>query len=42
MAGLPADTWIRLIVWLILGFIVYFAYGKSHSHLSRGIGTSPT
>jgi basic amino acid/polyamine antiporter, APA family len=42
MAGLPADTWIRLIVWLILGLIVYFAYGKSHSHLSRGIGTSPT
>ena len=42
MAGLPADTWIRLIVWLILGFIVYFAYGKSHSHLTRGIGTSPT
>jgi APA family basic amino acid/polyamine antiporter len=42
MAGLPADTWIRLIVWLILGFIVYFAYGKSHSHLTRGIGTSVT
>ncbi len=42
MAGLPTDTWIRLIVWLILGFIVYFAYGKSHSHLTRGIGTSVT
>jgi basic amino acid/polyamine antiporter, APA family len=42
MAGLPGDTWIRLIVWLILGLVVYFAYGKRHSHLSRGIGTSPT
>ena len=42
MAGLPGDTWIRLIVWLILGLVVYFAYGKRHSHLGRGIGTSPT
>ena len=36
MAGLPGDTWIRLIVWLVIGLIVYFAYGKSHSHLGRG------
>jgi APA family basic amino acid/polyamine antiporter len=40
MLGLPHDTWIRLIVWLILGFIVYFAYGKSHSHLTRGVGSA--
>ncbi|HEV7990528.1 MAG TPA: amino acid permease [Gemmatimonadaceae bacterium] len=36
MAGLPGDTWIRLIVWLILGLVVYFAYGKGHSHIGRG------
>ncbi|HET9796426.1 MAG TPA: amino acid permease [Gemmatimonadaceae bacterium] len=36
MAGLPKDTWIRLIVWLVIGLAVYFAYGKSHSHLGRG------
>jgi APA family basic amino acid/polyamine antiporter len=36
MAGLPKDTWIRLIIWLVLGLIVYFAYGRSHSHISRG------
>jgi APA family basic amino acid/polyamine antiporter len=36
MAGLPGDTWIRLIVWLILGLIVYFAYGKGHSHIGSG------
>ena len=35
MAALPADTWIRLFVWLILGLIIYFAYGKKHSHLGR-------
>jgi len=36
MAGLPLDTWLRLFVWLVLGLVVYFAYGKSHSHLGRG------
>jgi APA family basic amino acid/polyamine antiporter len=40
MAGLPADTWLRLIIWLVLGLVVYFAYGKSHSHLGRAAGTA--
>lgn len=30
---LPADTWIRLIVWMALGMLVYFAYGRKHSKL---------
>lgn len=34
MAMLPADTWIRLLVWLGIGFVVYFAYGRSRSVLS--------
>lgn len=33
MCALPPDTWIRLIVWLTLGLIVYFAYGRHHSKL---------
>lgn len=33
MSGLPRDTWIRLIVWLVIGFFVYFGYGKKHSKL---------
>jgi len=33
MFSLPLDTWIRLIVWLLLGFIVYFGYGKKNSKL---------
>ncbi len=31
MGFLPIDTWIRLIVWLIIGFVVYFTYGRHHS-----------
>lgn len=33
MSGLPLDTWIRLIIWLLIGFVVYFGYGRKHSKL---------
>ena len=33
MFSLPAENWLRLIIWLLLGFIVYFAYGRRHSAL---------
>ena len=33
MYSLPADTWIRLLVWLALGLAIYFLYGKSHSRI---------
>jgi APA family basic amino acid/polyamine antiporter len=35
MLGLPKDTWIRLVVWMVLGFIIYFSYSRSHSKLGR-------
>ena len=35
MYFLPADTWIRLIVWMLLGLVIYFVYGRSHSVLQR-------
>jgi len=28
MAYLPKDTWIRLLIWMLIGGIVYFFYGK--------------
>ncbi len=35
MATLPGDTWLRLIVWLIIGFVIYFGYSRKHSVLQR-------
>jgi APA family basic amino acid/polyamine antiporter len=33
MNSLPIDTWIRLIVWMSIGLVIYFAYSYSHSHI---------
>lgn len=33
MNSLPLDTWIRLIVWMSIGLVVYFAYSYNHSNL---------
>ena len=35
MYSLPADTWIRLGVWMAIGLVLYFVYGRHHSKLGR-------
>lgn len=36
MLFLPADTWIRLVLWMIIGLDVYSHYGIRHSRLEPG------
>lgn len=36
MAFLPAITWLRFVVWLVVGLIVYFTYSVHHSKLAEG------
>ncbi|WP_144109728.1 amino acid permease [Paraburkholderia sp. BCC1886] len=33
MAGLPLVTWLRLVVWLVIGLVIYVSYGRNHSKL---------
>ena len=35
MIFLPVATWTRLAVWLVIGLIIYFAYGRRHSVLNQ-------
>jgi APA family basic amino acid/polyamine antiporter len=33
MYSLDGETWLRLVVWLAIGLIIYFGYSRHHSHL---------
>ncbi|WP_370890386.1 amino acid permease [Janibacter sp. GXQ6167] len=35
MLTLPLETWVRFLIWLVIGFGIYFAYGYHRSRLAR-------
>lgn len=35
MFSLPAENWLRLLIWLGIGLVIYFCFGRRHSKLAR-------
>jgi len=42
MFSLPAENWLRLVIWLLIGFVVYFLYGRHHSVMARQLARAGT
>jgi APA family basic amino acid/polyamine antiporter len=35
MLNLAVETWIYFVVWLVIGVLIYFGYGRGHSRLNE-------
>jgi APA family basic amino acid/polyamine antiporter len=40
MLNLPLETWARFLVWMVIGFVIYFVYGATHSRVGRREGST--
>jgi APA family basic amino acid/polyamine antiporter len=38
MLNLPGETWARFLIWMVIGFVIYFLYSRSHSRLATESG----
>jgi len=34
MFNLPVATWLRFVIWMALGIVIYFAFSRRHSALA--------
>ncbi len=41
MFSLPKENWERLLIWLAVGFVIYFLYGRTHSQLRASLQEPP-
>jgi APA family basic amino acid/polyamine antiporter len=41
MYALPAESWFRLAIWLGIGLVIYFVYGRFNSKLQKGTVVTP-
>ncbi len=38
MLNLSLETWLRFVIWMVVGFGIYFVYSRSHSKLAQVVG----
>ena len=38
MLNLPAATWVRFLIWMAVGLVIYFVHGRRKSRLATGDG----
>lgn len=38
MLNLPAETWLRFGIWMVIGVAIYFVYGRGHSRINDPVG----